>query len=72
MTLILPWNESLHQTRHETGVGVFTSGMIDGLWEKGGDVSDAVLAGADALADAGVAIGDVGGAVVDGIGGLFG
>ena len=54
------------------GVGVFTSGMIDGLWENGGDVSDAVLAGADALADAGEAIGDVGGAVVDGIGGLFG
>lgn len=54
------------------GVGLFTSGMIDGLWENGGDVSDAGLAGADALADAGEALGDVGGAVVDGIGGLFG
>lgn len=54
------------------GVGIFTSGMIDGLWENGGDVSDALMAGADALGDAGGAIADVGGAVVDGIGGLFG
>ena len=53
------------------GVGVFTSGMIDELWENGGDVGDAVLAGADAVVDAGEAIADVGGAIVDGIGGLF-
>jgi hypothetical protein len=26
-------------------VGVFTSGMIEELWENGGDVGDAVLAG---------------------------
>lgn len=38
--------------------------MIDGLWEDGGDVSDAVLAGADALADAGEDLDGVGGAVV--------
>ncbi|HEX6149358.1 hypothetical protein [Nocardioides sp.] len=57
------------------GVGVFTSGMIDGLWESGGDVSDAFMAGVDTLADTGDALldgaSDVGGAVVDGIGGLF-
>lgn len=53
------------------GVGIFTSGMIDELFENGGDVGDAVLAGADAVADAGEAMGDVGGAIVDGIGGLF-
>jgi hypothetical protein len=53
------------------GVGIFTSGMIDELWENGGDVGDAVLAGADAVADTGEAIADVGGAIVDGIGGLF-
>jgi hypothetical protein len=57
------------------GVGVFTSGMIDGLWDHGGDVSDAVMAGVDTLADTGDALlegaGDVGGAIVDGIGGLF-
>lgn len=53
------------------GVGIFTSGMIDELWENGGDVGDAVLAGADAVVDAGEAIADVGGAIVDGIGGLF-
>ena len=46
------------------GVGIFTSGMIDDLWENGGDVGDAVLAGADAVVEAGEAI-------VDGIGGLF-
>jgi hypothetical protein len=57
------------------GVGVFTSGMIDGLWESGGDVSDAFMAGVDTLADTGDALldgaSDVGGAIVDGIGGLF-
>ncbi len=57
------------------GVGVFTSGMIDGLWESGGDVSDALMAGVDTLADTGGALlegaSDVGGAIVDGIGGLF-
>lgn len=54
------------------GVGVFTSGMIDGLWENDWDISDGLGAGVDALADTGEAIGDVGGAIVDGIGGLFG
>ncbi len=53
------------------GVGVFTSGMIDGLWENDGDVGDAFLAGVDSVVDTGEAIGDLGGAVVDGIGGLF-
>lgn len=57
------------------GVGVFTSGMIDGLWENGGDVTDAVGAGVDTLLDTGGALvdgaSDVGGAIVDGIGGLF-
>ncbi len=53
------------------GVGIFTSGMIDELWENGGDVGDAFLAGADAVVDTGEAIADVGGAIVDGIGGLF-
>ncbi|MGH3361247.1 MAG: hypothetical protein ACRDOM_02195 [Nocardioides sp.] len=57
------------------GVGVFTSGMIDGLWESGGDVTDALAAGADTFVDTGEALvdgaSDLGGAVVDGIGGLF-
>ncbi|QZY28789.1 WXG100 family type VII secretion target [Nocardioides coralli] len=57
------------------GVGVFTSGMIDGLWESGGDVGEALMAGADTIVDTGGALlegaGDVGGAIVDGIGGLF-
>ena len=57
------------------GVGVFTSGMIDGLFEYDGDVSDALMAGADSVVDAGGALvdagKDVGGAIVDGIGGLF-
>ena len=56
-------------------VGVFTSGMIDGLWEYDGDISDAAMAGAGVLVDTGDALldgaSDVGGAVVDGIGGLF-
>ena len=58
------------------GVGVFTSGMIDGLWDSGGDVSEAFMAGVDTVADTGEALldgaADVGGAVVDGIGGLYG
>ncbi len=53
------------------GVGVFTSGMIDGLWENNGDVSDAFMAGVDTVVDTGAALVDVGGSVVDGIGGLF-
>ncbi|MCY7396921.1 MAG: hypothetical protein LH468_12375 [Nocardioides sp.] len=53
------------------GVGVFTSGMIDGLFENGGDVSDALVAGADTVVDTGAALVDVGGSIVDGIGGLF-
>ena len=57
------------------GVGVFTSGMIDGLWDSGGDVGEAFAAGVDTLADTGEALldgaGDVGGAIVDGVGSLF-
>lgn len=57
------------------GVGVFTSGMVDGLWDSGGDIDDAVMAGLDALGDTGGSLvegaADIGGAVVDGIGGLF-
>ena len=57
------------------GVGVFTSGMIDGLWESGGDLDEALMAGVDTLADTGEALldgaSDVGGAIVDGIGGIF-
>ena len=57
------------------GVGVFTSGMIDGLWESGGDVGEAFTAGVDTLVDTGDALvdgaSDVGGAIVDGVGGLF-
>ena len=52
------------------GVGIFTSGMVDNLFE-GGDLGDAAAAGVDALED-------TGGAIVDGveslgsaIGGLF-
>lgn len=53
------------------GVGIFTSGMIDGLWENGGDVGDAFMEGLDSVVDTGEALADVGGAIVDGIGGLF-
>jgi hypothetical protein len=53
------------------GVGIFTSGAIDSLFENGPDVGAAVDAGVDALADTGEAIGDGVGAVIDGIGGLF-
>lgn len=52
------------------GVGIFTSGMVDNLFE-GGDLGDAADAGIDAVKDTGGAIvdgvKDVGGA----IGGLF-
>ncbi|GAB2449927.1 hypothetical protein GCM10027062_33940 [Nocardioides hungaricus] len=53
------------------GVGIFTSGAIDSLFENGPDVGEAFNSGVDALADTGEAIGDGVGAVVDGIGGLF-
>lgn len=53
------------------GVGVFTFGMIDGLVENGGDVSDAAAAGMGTLADTGEALVDVAGSVVDVISGLF-
>lgn len=53
------------------GVGIFTSGAIDSLFEEGPDVSDAVSAGLGALGDTGGAIGDGVGAVVGGVGGLF-
>ncbi|MGY2704213.1 hypothetical protein [Nocardioides sp. HB32] len=54
------------------GVGIFTSGAIDSLFENGPDVGAAVDSGVDALEDTGGAIADGAGAVVDGIGGLFG
>lgn len=64
------------------GVGIFTSGMVDNLFE-GGSVGDALGAGWDAVEDTGAAIGDgleaAGDAIGDGIesvgdaiGGLFG
>ena len=64
------------------GVGIFTSGMVDNLFE-GGSVGDALGAGWDAVEDTGEAIGDglesAGDAIGDGIesvgdaiGGLFG
>lgn len=53
------------------GVGIFTSGAIDSLFENGPDVGAAFDSGVDALADTGGAIADGAGAVVDGIGGLF-
>ena len=45
--------------------------MIDGLWENNGDVSDAFMSGVDTVVDTGEALVDVGGSIVDGIGGLF-
>ncbi|MDH6680594.1 hypothetical protein M2284_004823 [Rhodococcus sp. LBL1] len=39
------------------GVGLFTSGAIDSLYQNGGDVSDAIGAGFDAVGDAGAAVG---------------
>ncbi|GAA1163842.1 hypothetical protein [Nocardioides aquiterrae] len=53
------------------GVGIFTSGAIDSLFENGPDVGAAVDSGLDALEDTAGAIADGAGAVVDGIGGLF-
>lgn len=53
------------------GVGIFTSGAIDSLFENGPDVGAAFDSGVDALEDTGGAIVDGAGAVVDGIGGLF-
>jgi len=53
------------------GVGIFTSGAIDSLFENGPDVGDAVDAGWDAVEDTGGAIGDAAGAVGGAIGGLF-
>ncbi|MBA0128056.1 hypothetical protein H0B56_21130 [Haloechinothrix sp. YIM 98757] len=65
------------------GVGVFTSGMVDSLWENGvGNVGDAIVDGGKAVAETGQAIGtgvmnageaaadvasDVGGAVTGGV-----
>lgn len=53
------------------GVGVFTSGAIDSLFEDGPDVMEALDAGVESLTDTGGAIVDGVGGVVDGIGGLF-
>ncbi|NKS22308.1 hypothetical protein GS467_13985 [Rhodococcus hoagii] len=39
------------------GAGLFTSGAIDSLYQNGGDVSDAIGAGVDAIGDAGAAVG---------------
>lgn len=54
------------------GVGVFTSGMVDSLWENGiGEVGGAIEDGAQAVADAGEAVGgaiaDAGSAVAGGV-----
>lgn len=53
------------------GVGIFTSGAIDSLFENGPDVEAAAEAGWEALTDTGEAIGDAAGAVGGAIGGLF-
>ena len=53
------------------GVGIFTSGAIDSLFENGPDVGEAAEAGWDAVKDTGGAIVDGAGAVGDAIGGLF-
>ncbi len=53
------------------GVGVFTSGAIDSLFEDGPDVMDAWDAGLESLGDTGGAIADGVGGLVDGVGGLF-
>lgn len=53
------------------GVGVFTSGAIDSLFEDGPDVKDAWDAGVESLTDTGGAIVDGVGGIVGGVGGLF-
>jgi uncharacterized protein YukE len=53
------------------GVGIFTSGAIDSMFENGPDVGEAAEAGVDALKDTGGAIVDGVGAVGGAIGGLF-
>ncbi|QWZ09280.1 hypothetical protein KRR39_05705 [Nocardioides panacis] len=53
------------------GVGIFTSGAIDSLFENGPDVGQAAAAGWDAVEDTGGAIVDGVGAVGGAIGGLF-
>lgn len=53
------------------GVGIFTSGAMDSLFENGPDVGAAAEAGWEAVTDTGEAIGDAAGAVGDAIGGLF-
>lgn len=52
------------------GVGIFTSGMVDNLFE-GGDLGDAAAAGVDAVKDTGGAIVDGVESVGSAIGGLF-
>ena len=52
------------------GVGIFTSGMVDNLFE-GGDLGDAAAAGVDAVKDTGGAIVDGVESVGNAIGGLF-
>ena len=52
------------------GVGIFTSGMVDNLFE-GGDIGDAAAAGVDAVNDTGGAIVDGVESVGSAIGGLF-
>ncbi|MDH6281545.1 hypothetical protein M2280_002766 [Prescottella agglutinans] len=39
------------------GVGLYTSGAIDSLYQNGGDISEANGAGFDAVGDAGAAVG---------------
>lgn len=52
-------------------VGVFTSGVIDSLFEEGPDVGAALDRGTEALADTGQAIADAPGALAGAVGGWF-
>jgi hypothetical protein len=53
------------------GVGIFTSGAIDSLFENGPDVGAALDRGAESVVDTGKAIGDGVVSVGKKIGGLF-
>lgn len=53
------------------GVGIFTSGMIDGMFEHGGDMSEAFEDGVDSVTDTAQAIGDGIGGAIDDLGGLL-
>jgi hypothetical protein len=53
------------------GVGIFASGAIDSLFENGGDVSQAVSDGAEAVTDTVGAVADGFEAAGDFVGDLF-